>query len=529
MMAQRTFNPLLGIAAALGSLFVIATVLLGHGNQLALLFRYLLVAGFFAGLLFPKGTLIFWLVLCGYTDLLKRFMVVFGNVEYSDLYNVLGIPPMMIAGVTLAVVVGALMGRFQLRTSHWRLFLMACFLMLVSAALAAKEKGGTWSGLIAAIANDGTYTMLLFVLPVLFKDTDDVLRLTKLLLLAYVPVALYGVFQQLHGFQEFEVAYLKTGLTLEIKQLYASEVRPFSTLNSPTAFSVVCAMLCVVSIMLTLTPRREGGGWLLRRGLATFFVAIYFAGLVASTSRSAMLLVLIALVGFLCFRSGSATRWLYASCGAAFLALVLMADTILSNLDVMQDKISDILGDGQFITLLSRVGTFSDRLHGFANLITNPEVYTFFGYGPERGSDERDPLYSHDMISNMLVTHGVVPFLAFAIIGGVVLKKIHGHVLRLPDRHHRLLAAGLLSLAFSLFVLSAVSGSVLGTFPINALFWLCLAQLMLVYQSDALHSTDEEEMDVAEEVTTNGAPPAPPARVVHRFRRSGYSAPPSRL
>jgi hypothetical protein len=81
MNLQRLLSPLLAIAAALAGLFVIVTVLLGNGNQLATLFRYLLVAGLVAGLFWPRGTLMFWLVLCGYTDLLKRLMVVFGRVQ----------------------------------------------------------------------------------------------------------------------------------------------------------------------------------------------------------------------------------------------------------------------------------------------------------------------------------------------------------------------------------------------------------------------------------------------------------------
>lgn len=518
MNSQRSLAPILGIAAALISLFVIASVLLGHGNQLAQLFRYLLVAGFLSGIMFPRGTLFFWLALCGYTDLLKRLMVVFGRVQYSDLYNVLGIPPMMLGGVTIAVLIGAFTGRFHARAAHWRLFFIACILMLVSAVLAAKEKGGSLGAILPAIANDGSYTMLLFVLPVLFRDTDDIVHMAKMLLWAYVPVALYGLFQQLYGFQDFEIAYLKSGLTLEIKQLYASEVRAFSTLNSPTSFSVVCAIMCVLGLMLAFTPKKDGSGPLLNKSLAFVFAAIYFIGIIASTSRSALLLVVIGWGGFLCFRSLAATRWLYGGFAAAFLCLIFMADVILDNLDTWQNQISSMIGGGggQLATQLSRVGTFSDRLHGFANLAKNPEVYTFFGYGPERGSDERDPLYSHDMISNILVTHGMVPLVVMGIFGVVVLTRMHGRVLSLPDRHHRLLAAGFLSLAFSLFALSAVSGSVISVFPVNTLLWLAFGLLMLVYQGDYLQTEAREE-----EVRLTETPAVPPpARVVHRFRRS---------
>src|SRR6187549_3056479 len=122
MNQQRSLAPLFGIGTALVSLFVIVTVLMGRGNNLAALFRYILVAGFACGLVFPRGTLLVWLVLCGYIDMLKRLMVVFGSVQHSDLFNVLGIPPMMVVGVTLSVLVGACTRRYSMRPEHWRLF-----------------------------------------------------------------------------------------------------------------------------------------------------------------------------------------------------------------------------------------------------------------------------------------------------------------------------------------------------------------------------------------------------------------------
>jgi hypothetical protein len=525
MNPQRSLAPLLGIGAALASLFVIASVLMGRGNNLATLFRYLLVVGFACGLLFPRGTLLVWLVLCGYIDMLKRLMVVFGSVQHSDLFNVLGIPPMMVVGVTLSLVVGAMTRRYQVQPVHWRLLGISCLLVLMCVALAVKETGGSLGAIIPAIANDGVYAMLIFVLPLLFKDTGDLVKLIKILLWGYVPVALYGVFQQVNGFQDFEIAYLKTGLTLEIKQLYMNEVRAFSTMNSPTSFSVVCAMFCALSLMLSSTPRRDGTGTLLKKNIAAFLFVIYFAGIIASTSRSAILLVVIAFVGFLSFRSRSGTRWLYTSLGAGFVALLLLSGTILSNLDLVQDRISGVMGDGKLADQLSRVGTFSDRLHGFTNLVTNPDVYTLFGYGAGRGSDESDPLFSHDMISNMLVTHGVVPLLGIAIIGGMFLSRMHARLYRLQDPHHCRLAAGFLGLVFALVVLSALSGSVLATFPVSAMLWLWFAMLTLVYQSDRLLTSDAEPSPSAPEAT----PSAAQARVVHRFRRSGYSASESRF
>jgi hypothetical protein len=516
-MNSQRFSPLLGFLMVCASLIVIASVLLGNGNQFSMLFRYVLILGFVFGLLLPRPALIFWLVLCAYTDLLKRLMIVSGRVEMSDLYSVLGLPPVMLLGITFSVLMGGLSGRLPLKSTHWRLFAISCLLTLVGAVFAVREKGGSVSASVAAVANFGSYTLLIFIVPVLFKDTHGVLKLAKVLLWTYLPVAAYGMFQQLHGFQDFELEYLKSGLTIEIKQLYAHEVRPFSTLNSPTALSVVCAFLAVMSLVLAYIPRRDGRGSLLGPKAAATFAAIYLAGMVASTSRSSVVLVIIALVGFVCFRSRRGTQGLYVGLVASFVALVLMANTILLNLDGIQAHISDATGDGQLATQLSRVGTFSDRLQGFQNLATNPKAYTLFGYGGARGSNKDDDFYSHDLISNILVKHGLVALLAVLFVGGILLIRLHRRVLCIQDRHHRLLAAAFLSLAFSFFPLSAVSGNVIGVFPVNTLLWLCFGLLIVICQSDARQDADGP-LPIA---ATEGASAAKGPRVTYRFRQSG--------
>jgi hypothetical protein len=519
-MNSQRFSPLLGFFVVCASLIVIASVLLGNGNQFSMLFRYVLILGFVSGLLLPRPALIFWLVLCAYTDLLKRLMIVSGRVEMSDLYSVLGLPPVMLFGITFSVLMGGLSGRQPLKSIHWRLFATSCLLTLVGAVFAIREKGGSVSASVAAIANFGSYTLLIFVVPALFKDSRDVLKLAKVLLWTYLPVAAYGMFQQFHGFQDFELEYLKSGLTIEIKQLYAHEVRPFSTLNSPTALSVVCAFLAVMSLMLTYIPQRDGRGMLLGSKAAATFAAIYLAGMVASTSRSSVVLVIIALVGFIGFRSRRGTQGLYVGLVASFIALVLMANTILLNLDGLQAHISEATGDGQLATQLSRVGTFSDRLQGFQNLATNPQAYTLFGYGGARGSKKDDDFYSHDIISNILVKHGVVALLAIMLVGGLMLVRLHRRVWCIQDRHHRLLAAAFLSLAFSFFPLSAVSGNVIGVFPVNTLLWLCFGMLIVICQSDTRLDADGP-LPAAD---TDGVSVAKGPRVTYRFRQSGTIA-----
>jgi hypothetical protein len=111
----------------------------------------------------------------------------------------------------------------------------------------------------------------------------------------------------------------------------------------------------------------------------------------------------------------------------------------------------------------------------------------------------------------------VVPLLALVLVGAIILRRLHGLVTDLPDAHHRRLAAGMVALGFSFFAISAVSGNVLGIFPVNVFLWLSLGFFALVCQSGR-----GEEPAVVPAPVPAAAPVSPlQGRVVHRFRRSG--------
>ncbi len=488
-------TPLTIIGAMIAALYVIASILLGGGNELAALCDYLLAAAVLIGLLFPKGSILVWLFLCAYTDLLKRFLIVSGRVSYTDLFSVLGIPPAMLGGIVASIILSALMGKHKLTAAHWRLFLISCVLVILSGVLAASEGKGGIGGILSGIANNGFYAMLLFVIPCLYKTSDEALRLLKSVLWIFLPVALYGIYQAIFGFQEFEIAYLKTGLSIEIKQLFNNEVRPFSTLNSPTALSAICGALAALAAVLTLTPHPTSRRRVLGLIQGTFCTLIYLVGLIASTTRSSFIILPFVICGAFYFCSSRSTKLLYVTCAIAFLALVLSADFLLSNLGAWQSKISDLAGESEFGAQMARVATFSDRLMGFALLTKNPEVYTLFGYGADRGTDGSDPFYCHDLITGLLVRRGLLGLVLALGSVALALTKAHSAVLSIRHRPHRRIAATLLALSFSFVLVSVISGSILHIFPVNVFLWFFLGLLVLVSQS--AEATAEVEVEAA--------------------------------
>ncbi len=517
-MNQR--NPLFMIVALClsGGPFVMLSILLGGGNEVAAFYEYLLAVLFIGGFVAPRGAFIFWLVLCGYTDLLKRFLVVTGHVTFADLYYVLGIPPVMIGAITMSVLLGVFSGRFHLRRFHWAMFGLACLIILAVAGLAAKESSSIMQSVLPAIANSGLYFMLIFLVPVLFPTTDEVLKMLRLLLWAYLPVALYGIFQQIYGYRDFEIEYLKSGLSIEVKQLINDEVRAFSTLNSTTSLATVSAVLFSTSLILLFLPvgttRRRAFGWL----PAMVMAAAYLGGLLASTGRAAFALIAFSLFGWLCFRSKRLTIAAYLVCSIGFLALVFSADILLANMSYFQDEVSSAVGDQKYMTQMTRVGTYSDRLMGFSNLVKSPDVWTLFGHGAPMENDDRS-LFSHDILTNSLVQNGAVPVGVAAVLLIIGLFKAHRGVLRILDSGRRTLAAALLALALSFLVLALLAGNVLVIFPINVFACLFCGMMIAVSQ----HDQDVCELAHKSIVKISPAPEAQvPPRAFLPFARDGH-------
>jgi hypothetical protein len=515
-MNQRNPIVMIVLAGLLTGLFVMISILMSEGNEIASFYQYLLIVFFLLGFLMPKGTFIFWLGLCGYTDLLKRFMVVMGRVSFTDLYYVLGIPPVMLVAITLSVLVGALKGSFQLKKAHWFMLAIACSIMLMVTAFAAKSGAGSLQAILPLVANDGLYALLIFVVPVLFPTSDDALKLLRLVLWFYLPVAIYGIIQQVCGFQDFEIEYLKSGLTIEVKQLITDEIRAFSTLNSPTALAAICASLAAVTIMLSCFKRQSTGSRALGWIPATLVTLVFLGGLVASTGRAAVTVTAFTLGGWMCFRFRRLLVVGYVLGIGSFIWLIFSADQLLADLNVYQDRVSTSIGNaGQFATQMSRLNTYSDRLQGFSHLVKNPDAWTLFGHGAE--ADDDNALYSHDLLTNILTHYGVIALALLLVTMAIGVTYAHRRVLRLEDPDQRSLAAAMMAEALSFIILSMLAGNVLVVFPINVFTYFFLALLVVV----VVHNQTLQEAPEAasEEIAPEPLPTAP--RMVHRFTRSG--------
>ncbi|HEY1084376.1 MAG TPA: hypothetical protein VGE29_19065 [Prosthecobacter sp.] len=472
-------------------LFALASILLTEGNTIGEFCRYLLVAGFLLSVVAPRAGFFVWLALCGYNDLLKRLMIMGGRVSHADLPFVLGITPAMFGGVVVALLLGGLLGGRRLMPRDFFALLAGGALMAATGGLALAQKGGM-NGVLQALANNGLYALLLFVLPLLFRTAEDLQRLWRFLIFAFLPVAVYGVVQQVNGFSTFEVEYLRTGLSIEGYQLASERVRAFSTLNSPSALSAVCAFLAVMSLHLGFVPREKGQPRLLPGWLAVLCFIAHFAGLVASTSRTPLLLVPAALFGGWCFYNRGRTRMFYFMAVGGFLLLVLSSSSLINNLETVTRFLDSLAPSDSFVGRMVVVGTYWDRLEGFATVLMNPEAYTLFGWGISETGEGR--FHYHDPLSEVLVRFGSLALLFLLVMAAVLLQRSHSQAWRLHQPKDRRAASQFIALAFALIAVSAISGSILTVFPNNVFFWMSLAGVAALARQQSLEENKQRSL-----------------------------------
>ncbi len=475
------FTAVVIIAGVIGGLFVTLSVLLSSGNSLAHLCFYLLIGGGVLGLIAPRVAFFVWIFACAYSDLLKRFTIVFGDVSKRDLHYILGITPVMFSAIVVALAFGGVAGAYAVRQMHWILFLVGLAITALTGLIAGLAGGNSVEAVMQGVANGGLYSLLLFVVPVLFPYPHQMIKIFRFALWVFLPVALYGVVQALQGFLPFEIAYLRTGLSIEIKQLLTNRVRAFSTLNSPTALANLCAAMAVMCWYLARIPRRVGMAaqgrlsWI----VALFMIVAYLSGLVASTGRAGLTVLIFAPISAWCFLSPMRTRLFYTVMVSIFLVLVTVSPWLLDHLEDANLWLFTKVDSGSLAGQLSTVGTYSDRLSGFAHVLRNPAAYSLFGFWSGSYDTLQAGLHHHDILSATLLRFGALGLGAILAVLTWTLHVLHRKLQSTTDPEVKQLMALCVGLGLSFLITSCLAGNILLVFPLNGFFWLWVSTAVL--------------------------------------------------
>jgi hypothetical protein len=376
----------------------------------------------------------------------------------------LAVAPLLLVSICVGVLYRNVMNRTWLKP--WQLVLAAVIIAAMAGVFVqAFFRGGGALFALKDFANSGAYLPLALLVCLLFPATINIKRLLTFCLWVYVPVALYGIWQQFFGLSDFEIEYLKSGFTIEVTLLDDVRLRPFSTLNSPHALGVVTAML---STLAAFVPFKDG-----KRTKWQILVALLFAAACLATFvRAAWVLLVLAALVWVCCRNKVGTISLYGAAVVLLAVLMFNSETLLRSLDQIENYLPQ---DSDVEAQAFRVGTFSERLISFRNVLTNPEFHTWFGNRSQVYEDSLEQSHenvAHDQIGQTLVSFGFVGLSFF--LGVMVLSLVIAHraIFRQRDPVRRRMMLGCLSVLVATLFSGILFGSHLGVFPINVFFAL---------------------------------------------------------
>lgn len=457
--------PLVGcVAAAMATVYMMQEI-----NPLAAFCVCASAVFFVMAAVSPRAGLILLLFQCAYSDLLKRMLVFWGDLSYEQVSYVLIGAPLVVAGLFVSVVTQSAFHRLRIS--------MRDILLLVAVAAAmglnfliAKRAGAETLESLKQAANNGLYLTLTPIAMKLIQSPEQIGRVLLSARLIFLPVAAYGIFQAIFGLADFEIEYLKSGLTIMVKELFDVRPRPFSTLNSGTALSVIAASFALLSLYPLITRGKQTPYG--ERIKSISFSLLYLTAAVVSLVRGGIMVWIIGLIALWCFGSRFRTRAFYISGVAAFVLLIASSPYLIENIAAW-DPANNV--DSEVIGQAIRLQTYSERLKGFVNLTRSTDMYSLFGLPEYKKMTETT--WHHDPISSLLVDFGIVGLATVATILILALRFVHVRLLALPEGTVRGTAVLLAAIDAGILVSHMLFNGIFGTFPINTFFWLFAGML----------------------------------------------------
>src|SRR5208282_3198086 len=182
----------------------------------------------------PRSGFYLLIVTTGYLDLVKRLGVLSDSLSGLDITVTLAVAPLLMLSICLGVVIRNILERRKLESWQWVVLsiLIAC---IGAVALQSFRGGAGFLNGAQNLVNSGGYLPLVLITSMIFPKREDALNALRFALWAFLPVALYSIWQQFFGLTDFEVRFLQSGYTITVDDLDDVRPRPFSTLNSDHA------------------------------------------------------------------------------------------------------------------------------------------------------------------------------------------------------------------------------------------------------------------------------------------------------
>lgn len=456
----------------LSTVYVAFDVMASGGNAIGKLYTYILVGSGLLGLLAPRPAFIYLLIVTAFVDYFKRLMILDSGVQMKDIYSVLGIAPATLAGILASSAYTSLQSRNSLPKgqSAWVIMIFFGIAGVMALGLATQGRSGRALG---DTVNLSVYISMLAAVPLLYRTPAELCQLLKILVMIYGVAGLYMIYHGIFGITDLEMEYVKSGLTIEIRQLTEGKFRPFGTMSNAGAASIMFSVLAALVVMGPWGKKGDSLESTVRGlGMKKFLLFLIFTGAAASTlTRTGWILGIVSLVAGLAFRHRSLTRLIYIGIAGIAAYLILGASWIMQSgqLDRLNSALANFSGSSSMDRQLT-VLTFTDRLRSFENLTDVGRNWTPLGWKLAGRSESQKP-FVHDAITDTLLRFGYVPLGIVAVLGFIGLFKLHHTILAEKSPMNRTLGAACAGVWLALVVGSLSTGTQLYLFPINVFLW----------------------------------------------------------
>lgn len=494
--------PLNRLIIIIGAIFVglalMVNTLTSTGANIAFLAKYLAVGSFFLGFAGKQLPYYILIIFATTSDMLKRMLVVEGGFNTLDITYILMMSPLLMFGIFTGRITTSLISRKLSKLEISALFI--AITLGVFTFFVAGRANSSVMGILQAGANVTSYFFLSFCVLKDFKNLQDYLKVLKFAAIIFIPVALHGLMQAIYGYGGFEYDYLVSGFTTITNFADVDATRPFSSLSSPGAFAFTTGALGSVCLVLarnnknsaTLSNPAYSKSWF-PYGISILIGLILFIGCYASKSRTQMLVVSCIVPYYFLIKNKALTIFAYISVLVSVIFLFAFSGYILEK-ELIQVYQRNIVPTLMKITgLESRyfvLATFTVRLEGWENVVTNPDFWHPFGNAEiaefRKGATPKEMrqagVISHDMLSNTLINVGWVPLFILGAIASSVLYRIHKLVIHLD---HSTLESKCFRVALvALFAayLATLASSAISAYPTSLIVNAIFAMTFLSYR-----------------------------------------------
>jgi hypothetical protein len=441
-----------------------------QGNVLGNSFRVLTPLAIVIGLAAPRFAFYLLLMAGAYLDLIKRFMILDSRFSDTDLAFLLGFAPALVTGLVLKFVLAAISKSPTVSAREVKLFIVTTLLCGVLGAAQIFMSGELRSA--GSAVNVVAYLYMPLLVPRIFRNISEMKSLMISAVIIYLPAALWAMHQAYYGLEAFEMQYLLSGMTIEIRQLDEEVFRNMGTMVSAHALSMVASILAVSLIIPISWKTGTISFKVWANPLRLICIWLFVTGAYLTFSRTGWICAFIAIMAFLCLQNRTLTYAAFFGSIGGIITLYLSADYLLHSRVMVETQLYlfDKLGTSAEARQMLVLGTLDARLESMASFATDPTIWTPFGMKAAGSTAQIN--WIHDILTENLIRLGYIPLaiLVFGILT-IIFLTIRA-MFRMPRGPNRTMATYFFALALGMISGGFSQGTMILYFPIN-FFW-CL-------------------------------------------------------